>query len=179
LSHPGRIHWLSLCHEWTLLCSVCTDWRSIILHFPDDLSPCVTYDQLLAWWMPLVEQACIDPLELVCPTPVLMWSLLFKPEFSNEDHWFSFVLSLCDLCHSVCWRLPIFPLFIGSQIVIVFSTYFILCSNVNNNQITSIQSGAFNDLPRLTELWVWNPFLVVTYKTWICLVNDHFYIQRF
>jgi hypothetical protein len=109
-----------------------------------------------------VDIDCFDPLELLCPTPVLMWFLLIKPWFSNEDHCFSFVLSLCDLCPSVCWRLPIFPLFIGSQIVIVFSTYFIFCSNVNNNQITSIQSGYY-------EI-VWTSFLqlrIVEYK------NDH------
>ena len=42
-----------------------------------------------------------------------------------------------------------FPMLIGSQIVLVFSTYFIFCSLLYYNQITSIKSGAFNDLTSL------------------------------
>ena len=44
-----------------------------------DLSPCVTYDRLLAsaeWWMPLLEQDLIFNLESFCLTPVLMALLL-------------------------------------------------------------------------------------------------------
>jgi hypothetical protein len=67
-----------------------------------------------------------------------------------------FFLSLFDLCPSVCWFLlhkcclPTFPLLIGSQIVIVFSTCFIFCSRLNSNQITSIQS-------------------LYNYEFWLCL----------
>jgi hypothetical protein len=84
--------------------------------------------------------------------------LLLKFYYSNVDHCLHFVLSLFDLYPSVCWFVlhkccvPTFPLIIGSHIVIVFSTYFIFCSRLNYNQITSIQSGAFNDLPKLTHL---------------------------
>ena len=49
--------------------------------FAHDLSPCVTYDRLLAseaWWMPLVEQDLIYHTELLCLTPVLMGFLLLK-----------------------------------------------------------------------------------------------------
>ena len=62
------------------------------------------------------------------------------------------------LCPSVYWFwlhkccLPSFLILIGSQIVLVFSTYFIFCSNLNFNQITSIQAGAFNNLTSLSEL---------------------------
>ena len=83
---------------------------------------------------------------------------------SNEDHCFAFVLSLSlslshfDLCPSVCWFwlhrccYPTFLMLIWSQIVIVFSMYFIFCSDLDSNQITSIQEGAFNNLRSLTTL---------------------------
>ena len=48
-------------------------------------------------------------------------------------HCLPFVLSLFDLCPSVCW----FLMLIGSQIVLVFSTYFIFCSYLYDNQNTS------------------------------------------
>ena len=81
LSNPGTLYLSSLCLEWTLLCSVCTDWRSIIVYFAHDFSPWVTYDKLLAWstsWMPLVEQDLSYHLESLCLTPVLMRFLLLK-----------------------------------------------------------------------------------------------------
>ena len=77
---------------------------------------------------------------------------------SNEDHCFPFVLSLFDLFPSVCWIwlhkccLPTFPILIESQIVIVFSTYFIFCSFLISNQITSIQEGQFSNLTKLIGL---------------------------
>ena len=40
----------------------------------------------------------------------------------------------------------------GPHIFIVFSTYFICCSYLHSNKITSIQSGTFNDLPNLYVL---------------------------
>ena len=40
----------------------------------------------------------------------------------------------------------------GPHIFIVFSTYFICCSYLYSNKITSIQSGTFNDLPNLYDL---------------------------
>jgi len=49
--------------------------------FAHDLSPCVTYDRLLAsaaWWMPLVEQDLIYHIELLYLTPVLIEFLLLK-----------------------------------------------------------------------------------------------------
>jgi hypothetical protein len=50
-------------------------WLQVISFvFAHDLSPCVTYDRLLAsgaWWMPLVEQDLIYHRELFYPTPVL------------------------------------------------------------------------------------------------------------
>ena len=106
----------------------------------------------------LVEKHLIYHLEPVCPTPVLMALMLLKHQVSNENHGFPFVLSLFDLCPSVCWLwlhrccLPAFLILIGSQNVIVFSTYFIFCSDLNYNQITSIQAGAFNNLTSLTYL---------------------------
>jgi hypothetical protein len=47
---------------------------------------------------------------------------------------------------------------IGFQFIIVFSTYFIFCRVLVHNQITSIQSDTFNDLPSLTNLYVSNSF---------------------
>jgi hypothetical protein len=47
--------------------------------FAHDLSPCVTYDRLLASaasWMSLVEQDLIYHLKLLCLTPILIWFLL-------------------------------------------------------------------------------------------------------
>jgi len=41
---------------------------------------------------------------------------------------------------------------IWSQIVIVYSMYFIFCRYLNSNKITSIQEGAFNNLTSLTTL---------------------------
>ena len=65
-----------------------------------------------------------------------------------------------------------------SQFVIVFSTYFICCSNLQSNQITSITSGIFNDL-LICKYQINSIFHVFTFKTWICLVNIPFYIERF
>ena len=56
------------------------------------------------------------------------------------------------------WCLPTFFIFIESQLIIVFSTYFIFCSYLYSNQITSIQSGTFNKLTSLTHLYVSNSF---------------------
>jgi hypothetical protein len=138
LSHPGPIHLSSLCLEWTLLCSVCTDWRSTILHFAHDFSPCVTWITILS--------LCVCCSNFI----FLMWTIVCL----------LFFLSLFNLCPSVCWFLlhkcclPNFPLLIviGSEIGTVFSTHFIFCRALRNNQITSIQSDAFKDLPRFTKL---------------------------
>ena len=55
-------------------------WLHVISFvFAHDLSPCVTYDRLLASaasWLPLVEQDLIYHLESLCLTPVLMGLLL-------------------------------------------------------------------------------------------------------
>ena len=55
-------------------------WLQVISFvFAHDLSPCVTYDWLLASaasWMPLLEQDLIYHLESLCLTPVLMGLLL-------------------------------------------------------------------------------------------------------
>jgi hypothetical protein len=51
--------------------------------------------------------------------------------------------------HGKC---PAFLILIESQILIVFSTYFIFFSYLYDNQITSIQVGAFNNLSNLTVL---------------------------
>ena len=70
----------SLCHKWTLICLVCTDCRSFHLSSLD-LSPCLTYNRLLAsaaWWMPLLEQDIIYHLRHLCLTPILMMLLLLK-----------------------------------------------------------------------------------------------------
>ena len=74
----------------------------------------------------------------------------------NVDHCLPLVLSRFDLCPSVCWFwqhkccLPTFFILIGSQILIVLSTYFIFFSYLGYNQITSIQAGTFNNLTSLT-----------------------------
>jgi hypothetical protein len=79
----------------------------------------------------LVEKDLIYHLEPLCPTPVLMALMLLKHYASNENDEFPCVLSLFYRCPSV-FRLwvhrgffPAFLILIGSQIVIVFSTYFI------------------------------------------------------
>ena len=105
-----------------------------------------------------VEQNLIYHLEPLCSTPVLMALMLLKHYASNENHESPCVLSLFNRCPSVfrLWLhrgfLPAFLILIGSQIVIVFTTYFIFCSALNYNQITSIQAGAFNTLTSLTYL---------------------------
>jgi hypothetical protein len=139
-------------------------WLQVISFvFADDLSPCVTYDRLLAsaaWWMPLVEQDLIYHLEPLCLAQVLMVLLFAQTLVSNVNHCLPFVLSLSlfHLCPSVCWFwlhrccLPIFLMLIGSQSVIVFITEFIFCSYLYSNKITSIQEGAFNNLTSLTYM---------------------------
>jgi hypothetical protein len=56
-------------------------WRVISFVFAHDLSPCVTYDRLLASatsWMSLVEQEIIYHLDPLCLTPGLIGFLLLK-----------------------------------------------------------------------------------------------------
>ena len=57
-------------------------WLQVIsLVLSHDLSPCVTYERLLAWtawWMPRVEQDLIYHRELLYPTPVLTGLLLLE-----------------------------------------------------------------------------------------------------
>jgi hypothetical protein len=47
----------------------------------------------------------------------------------------------------ICLRT--FLMLIWSHVFIVFSTHFICCSYLYSNQITSIQSGTFSDLPKI------------------------------
>ena len=143
-------HW----YAWFVLIAVNVICHCAWLVTTCDIWPLASTASLL----PLTEKDLIYHLELLCPTAVLMALLLPKHYVSNENHWFPFVLSLFELCPSVCWLwfhrccLPAFLILIGSQIVIVFSTYFIFCSALNYNQITSIQAGAFKNLTSLTCL---------------------------
>jgi len=162
--HQGRLH--QFCYALSCLCYWYVRFVLIAGHCICHRSWLVTMCDI---W-PVVGVSSI--MNATCRTwPYLpSWAFVSNSSFngaplaqtlvSNVDYCLPFVLSLIpfDLCPSVCWFwlhrccLSTFLMLIGCHIVIVFSTYFIFCSYLNYNQITSIQEGTFSNLPSLTYL---------------------------
>jgi len=144
-----------MCYECTLVCSVCTDCRLFLLC---SLMSCHHVWHMTGWGCDQHDECHLWTRTLFTILSFCVQSSFSGVTVSNVDYRLPFVLSPFDLCPSVwCFWLqkcclPTFLMLIGSQIVIVFSTYFIFCSSLHSNQITLIQSGIFNDMTSLTHL---------------------------
>ena len=150
-----------LCYKWTLICSVGTDCRSLYL---SSLMSCHHVWHMTCFWRQQHDKCHLSNTTLFTILSLCVSSFngatLAQTLIRNVDYCLPFVISLSpfDLCPSVCWfwlhkcRLPTFIMLIGSQILIVFSSYFIFCSNLMSNQITSILEGTFDNLTSLSYL---------------------------
>ena len=142
--HKDRLHEFSyplssLCHEWILICLVCTACRSFHLSLlMNELAPCVTYYRLLALaasWMPLLEHDLIYHLELLCLTPVAVAQNLVYLMWTIACLWFSLSLTFVLLCvgsgnTNVVFRLSLYLLGLKLPLYIVRILYFVVILNL-------------------------------------------------
>jgi hypothetical protein len=113
-------------------------WLQLISFvFVHDLSPCVTYDRLLAStasWMPLAQQDHIYHLDTLCSTPVLMALLLLNIRFlirTIDSQLFSlsltFVLRYVGSGYTdVVFRLSLYLLGLKLSLYLVRILYFVV-----------------------------------------------------
>ena len=133
------------------MCSDCADCRSVLVFLRAwfftmcDFWPVFGINSMLE-----VTNRTLLPIPFVAGFRVAEALVLYTLAFF-------LLLSLCWLPYRMGFWLRMFWLWafimlIWSNMSMVFSRYFIFCSYLHYNQITSIQSDTFNSLPRLYEL---------------------------